>query len=315
MKTHALVDPDYLAYAQPPGEPWTQEALPAIRDRLRAGYSSPAFPGYDPVAIPGPSLGISLQLCVYRPESKLHTNRPAILYLHGGGFVVGDTAMVDDYLTELAQTLGAVVVGVDYRLAPETPFPGPLEDCYAGLEWLFKQADTLQIDRHRVLVMGHSAGGGLAAALALLARDRGRYPLAGQVLIYPMLDYRTGTAEAPLSNSSTGEFYWTAEDNQFAWKCMQGAYELSASQMGYFSPALADDLSGLPTTFMAVGGLDLFLEEDVQYGMRLSRAGVPLELHVYPGVFHGFDRFPGQRSDTCRADINAALKRMLKVSL
>jgi acetyl esterase/lipase len=219
--------------------------------------------------------------------------------------------MVDEYLAELSQTLNAVIIGVDYRLAPETPFPGPLEDCYAGLKWLYSQSAALQVDTNRIVLMGHSAGGGLAAALAILARDRAEYPVVGQVLIYPMLDYRTGTPEAPVHNLTTGEFYWTAQENHFAWNCLRGSYDLEKSRIAYFSPALAEDFSGLPATFIAVGALDLFLEEDVGYGMNLSRAGVPLELHLYPGVFHGFDRWPGQRSNRCNADVLAALRRLV----
>src|SRR5438876_347946 len=139
----------------------------------------------------------------------------------------------------VAQRTGSVVVSVDCRLAPEVPFPGPLDDCDAALLWLVKYAADLNVDPQRIAVMGESGGGGLAAALALLVRDRGSATLAAQILVYPMLDYRTGTEEAPLKNPTTGEFGWTAQANRFGWSAMRGALDLSEQLIGYFSPARA----------------------------------------------------------------------------
>lgn len=161
-------------------------------------------------------------------------------------------------------------------------------------------------------VFGHSGGGGLAAALALPARDRVAPALRGQVLVYPMLDARTGTAEAPVDNPTTGEFFWTQAANRFGWAALRGPASVPAEQLGYFSPALAADLAGLPPTFVGVGALDLFLEEDIAYALRLARAGVPVEAHVYNGGVHGFDGLPGSLAEQFNADLRAAFRRLLQ---
>jgi acetyl esterase/lipase len=215
--------------------------------------------------------------------------KPALFMIHGGGFVMGAAGMRDGLDGDLANETGAIVVAVDYRLAPETAFPGALHDCYAALEWLFAHAAELGADPDRIFILGESGGGGLGAALALLARDRSEITPAGQMLIYPMLDHRTGTAEEPRPNPSTGEFAWTRDNNRFGWESMLGGQALFGDALGYFSPSTALRLDGLPPAFIAVGALDLFMEEDVDYAARLSRAGVGVELHVYPGAIHGFD--------------------------
>lgn len=239
--------------------------------------------------------------------------RAAILYIHSGGFVMGSAAMMNGYCARLADELGVVVVSVDYRLAPETPFPGPLEDCYDGLKWLFEHADTLGVDKQRVAVMGDSGGGGLAAALCLLARDRGGPQPKAQLLMYPMLDYRTGGAQESSSNPFTGDFLWTRSMNQFGWNAMRGQQELKAEQLGYFSPSLAHDFSSLPAAFIGVGTLDLFVDECLAYGHALLRAGVPVDLRTYPGCFHGFDRLPGALSECFERDLFAAIRRFLQL--
>src|SRR5262245_50661379 len=235
----------------------------------------------------------------------------AIVYMHGGGFITGAAQIDDAICARLAQEHNTTVVSVDYRLAPEAPFPGPVEDCYAALRWVMTQASSLGIDASRVILMGPSAGGGLAAATALLHRDRGGSPLAGQVLIYPMLDARTGTAEAPVDNPTTGEFVGTRSINRFAWRALRGPAPVPTGREGYYSPSLASDLKGLPPTFLGAGSLDLFMDEDVHYALRLSRAGVPVEMHVYPGGVHGFDLFPGRTTDRFSSDLRAALARFL----
>jgi acetyl esterase/lipase len=204
-----------------------------------------------------------------------------------------------------------VVVAVNYRLAPETAFPGAIEDCYAALDWIHEQAAELGIDRERVIVMGESAGGGLAAALAQLVRDRGTPMLAAQVLIYPMLDPRTGTDEAPADNPLSGEFVWPRRHNRFGWAALRGDQDIPAERLGHFGPALAGDLASLPPTFIAVGALDLFVEEDAAYALRLGRAGNAVELHVYPGGIHGFDYVDSSIARQYRADLRAALARLL----
>jgi triacylglycerol lipase len=161
-----------------------------------------------------------------------------------------------------------------------------VEDCYAVLAWINQQADALGVDLKRVGVMGESAGGGLAAGLALMARDRGEYSLAFQHLIYPMIDDRTCITADP--HPFAGEYVWTAKSNHFGWSCLLGQEPGGEGVSPYAAAARATDLSGLPPTFIASGALDLFLEEDLDYARRLVRSGVPVELHVYPGAFHAF---------------------------
>lgn len=213
------------------------------------------------------------------------TNRPAILHIHGGGYVMGSPDMTDALNKLHAKALGCVIISVDYRLAPETAFPGPVEDCYAALRWL-SQTPSLGVDPARIGVKGESAGGGLAAGLTLLARDRGGPSLLFQHLIYPMIDDRTSVEAA--KNGYAGEFVWTHRKNIFGWTCLLGKPPGSDDVSPYAAAARASDLAGLPPTYLAVGALDLFVEENVDYARRLMRAGVPVELHVYPGAFHGF---------------------------
>jgi len=219
--------------------------------------------------------------------------------------------MADDYLADLANDLQAVVVAPDYRLAPEHPFPALLEDCHTALNWLLSEKSALRVDSDRVVIMGHSAGGGLAAALALLVRDTSQYPIAGLVMVYPMLDHRTGSETAPTENPTTGLLSWGRDANQFCWRCLQASSDINDDRADLFSPALASDLQGLPPSFIGVGALDLFLEEDVAFALKLSRSGVAMELHVYPGVPHMFDQYPGAVTEQCERDVNKALRQML----
>jgi acetyl esterase/lipase len=218
---------------------------------------------------------------------------PALLHIHGGGYVLGVAEGSGPSSVRTAAEVGCVVVSVDYRLAPETVAPGAVEDCYAALRWLYTEADDLGIDRSRIAAGGESAGGGLAAALALLARDRGEYPLCFQLLIYPMIDDRTVT---PASGSpNTGEFVWTRSFNRFGWRSLLGEEPGGAGISAYAAPARADNLADLPPTYISVGALDLFLDENIEYARRLLNAGVPTELHVLPGAYHGFELAPEAR--------------------
>jgi triacylglycerol lipase len=287
------------------------ESLEAFRAQTLAMYAqmSPPMPSArEEHWVPGQP---KVRVLVYRPRN-LRRGSGAIVYMHGGGFITGAAEITDAACVQFAEEHQVLVVSVDYRLAPEHPFPGPVEDCHAALKWVMEQAPSLGVDPTRIVVMGPSAGGGLAAATALLHRDRGGAPLAGQIFIYPMLDARTGTSEAPVDNATTGEFVWTRSINRFAWRAMRGAGPIPTESGGHYSPSLAGDLQLLPRTFMGVGSLDLFLEEDVDYAMRLSRAGVPVEMHVYQGGVHGFDLFPGNTTDRFSADLRAALTRFLK---
>jgi triacylglycerol lipase len=206
--------------------------------------------------------------------------------------------------------LGIAVVSVDYRLAPEYAHPVPVEDCYAGYQWTVANAEARGFDASRIVSMGESAGGGLAAGLSLLLRDRGDRSLLGQYLIYPMLDDRTAsTAEPPV-----GEFIWTRASNHFGWSALLGHEPGGDGVSPYAAPARAADLSGLPTTFMYTGALDLFMEEDLEYAKRLMCAGVPTELHVYPGAIHAFEMLlSGPLAEQASTDIVRSLCALLKL--
>lgn len=209
---------------------------------------------------------------------------PCLYSMHGGGYVIGTHRMEDAQFDRLCPTIGLVGVSVEYRLAPETPYPGPLEDCYRGLKWTYDHAEELGVDRNRIGIGGISAGGGLAAALALLARDRGEVPVAFQLLDCPMLDDRQVTA----SSRQDGLPVWSRESNEFGWRSYLGDLYGTDDVPYTAAPGRATDLSGLPPAFVSVGSVDGFLEEDVDYALRLNRAGVPAELHVYPGACHGY---------------------------
>ena len=213
--------------------------------------------------------------------------RPGILHLHGGGFNAGSARSGMSQIQELATALDCVVVTVEYRLAPETPFPGALADSHAALRWMHANAAALGVDPARIALLGESAGGGHAALLALAARDRGTGPICLLALIYPMLDDRTGSSRAVPGH--IGTFGWNAEVNRFGWQCFLGRPPGGDDVPEDAVPARARSLAGLPPTFIGVGTLDLFVAENLAFAGRLIDAGVPTELVVVPGAIHGFD--------------------------
>jgi acetyl esterase/lipase len=233
---------------------------------------------------------------------------PCVYAIHGGGYVMGSYEMEDLRFDSWCQSLGVAGVSVEYRLAPETPYPGPLEDCYGGLVWVLEHAGDLGIDASRTGICGTSAGGGLAAGLALLARDRGQIRPAFQMLVYPMLDDRQVTP------SSRWDLpVWSAANNEFGWRCYLGDLYGGEAIPQYAAPARAEDLSGLPPASIWVGTADGFCDEDIIYAQRLNQAGVPTELHVYPGAPHGFEAFSPTAAVArrCRRD----MKEWLAASL
>lgn len=241
--------------------------------------------------------------------AKPDTARPAILHMHGGGYVIGSAVSALPRFQQLARDNDCVIVSVEYRLAPETPFPGALDDNYAALQWLHANAQMLGVDRARISVMGESAGGGHAAMLAIAARDRGEIALHHQILVYPMLDDRTGNARA--TPSWIGQHIWTAQDNEYGWSALLGVPAGSASVPAGSVPARVENLQGLPRTFIAVGALDLFVDESIDYARRLLAAGVPTDLLVVAGAFHGFDGLAPTAAISQRftAAIDAAVQR------
>ncbi|WP_296675635.1 alpha/beta hydrolase [Novosphingobium sp.] len=314
MSTKHLIDPDLLPGLEMfPGFEFTQATLEPIRAAMAAArIAQPAQPLEAQVRIIAGPAG-PLEVYWFDPHPG-HSGRAALLHIHGGGMVIGSVRNMQAGPSTLAANLGIPVASVEYRLAPETPFPGPQEDCLAALSWLAENAADLGIDPDRIAICGESAGGGLAAAVALMARDKGGPKLAAQILTYPMLDHRTGSADCHYSNRTTGEFIWTRASNQFGWEALRGTYEPTDYRKAWFSPSLADDLDGLPPTWIGIGALDLFLDEDIEYARRLASAGVEIEFHCYPGAYHGFNMFP-QASPTraYHRDLSNAITRVLSL--
>jgi acetyl esterase/lipase len=236
---------------------------------------------------------------MYEPVTR-EERRPAVLAIHGGGFILGDRTMFDELFDRWCPELGLVGISVEYRLAPETAYPGALEDCYAALLWTVEHADELGVDAGRLGICGLSAGGGLAAGLALLVRDRGEVALAFQLLEYPMLDDRQITPSSRLD----GLPVWSSRSNAFGWRSYLGPRYGADDVPPYAAPARATDLAGLPPAFVSVGSVDGFRDEDIDYALRLNQAGVPTELHVYPGAPHGF-QLAGDTAISRQASHNA----------
>ncbi|MBB5685951.1 alpha/beta hydrolase [Sphingobium boeckii] len=233
-------------------------------------------------------------VAVYIINARAGTTRPAILHMHGGGFILGSAKDSIRDLQDIAHSLDCVIVTVEYRLAPETRWQGALDDNYAGLKWLYANAAELGADRAKIAVMGESAGGGHAALLAIASRDRGEVPIAFQMLVYPMLDDRTGSSRK--TPGHVGFIGWRAHDNVFGWRSLLGQEPGGDSVPADAVPARTLNLAGLPPTFIGVGAIDLFVDEDIAFARRLADAGVSTELNVVPGAFHGFDAIAPETS-------------------
>lgn len=254
-------------------QPW---ALPLVRKLTDLGKPSDA--GVDVLTLPS---GAGVRL--YRPANAAGPT-PALLWIHGGGYLFGTAAQDDGVCRQYVERLGITVAAVDYRLAPEHPYPIPVEDCYSVLTWM---ARLPGIDSDRIAIGGASAGGGLTAALAFLARDRAEVTPVLQILSYPMLDDRS----VDPSLDDTGFRLWNPASNRVGWQSYLGGADPAVAV-----PARRDDLAGLPPAWLGVGTLDLFHREDLAYAERLDAAGVPCEVHVVPGAFHGFDRIAAKSS-------------------
>lgn len=274
------LDPEVAtAVADFPTLAMTPELLPAMRELIAPPVEADDVVRTEHV-VPGDP---PVRVRVHRPAGA-GGGRPCIVSMHGGGYVIGTYDMDDTVLTRWCRRLGVVGVSVDYRLAPETPYPGPLDDCHRALRWTHDHADELGVDRRSIAVHGVSAGGGLAAALALRVRDEGGVPVALQILDSPMLDDRQVTP----SSRQDGLRIWSRESNEFGWRSYLGDLYGSDDVPPYAAPARTDDLSGLPPAFVAIGTADGFRDENIAYATRLNQAGVPAELHVYAGAPHGY---------------------------
>jgi acetyl esterase/lipase len=258
--------------------------------------------------IPGRPGDPEVAIRIYRPKAKTDTTRPGLLEIHGGGFLFGDVEMMDPWCQAVAGVVDAIVVSVEYRLAPEHPFPAGVEDCYAALSWMAANADDLGIDRTRIAVGGQSAGGGLAAATALLARDRGGPALCFQLLEIPELDDRL---ETPSMQAFVDTPLWNRPNAVWSWRHYLGP-DHTGDVSPYAAPARAESLAGLPPAYVSTMEFDPLRDEGLTYAMRMMQAGVSVELHNYAGTFHGSALVPhADSSRRNQAEIVAVLTKRL----
>ena len=293
------------ALTRPPFDPELEAVLAVLREQFPSAITpemipvmrqpNPLMPTIDQViadraitsrdvAIPGYE-GAEIVVSVFARADHTGTG-PGIFHTHGGGMIIGDRFVGIDVMLDWVERFDAVCVSVEYRLAPEFPDPYPVEDCYAGLVWTAEHAEELGIDPDRLMIAGGSAGGGLAAGTALLARDRQGPALFGQVLIYPMIDDRNETVS---SHQIEGEGVWDRTSNFTGWNALLGERRGTADVSVYAAPSRATDLGGLPPAFIDVGSAEVFRDEAVAYASQIWADGGVAELHVWPGGFHGFD--------------------------
>ena len=243
------------------------------------------------IIIDGVEKDYKLDLYIYRAKNIQNTKTPVIYYMHGGGYIMGNATMYGTAFNYLANKHNATLISIEYRLSTKAPYPADLNDAYSGLKYIYHNADKLNIDKNNIIIMGESAGGGLTARLGLYNKDHDKIPIKGQVLIYPMLDYRTGGNNDIYKNEYAGEYIWTKELNQIGWTSLKKGQEIPEKEMLYYSPAMAsvEKLKGIPDTFIIVGGLDLFVNECFDYANKLIQAGIPTEFFCEPGVVHAYD--------------------------
>ncbi len=286
---------------------WDIEVTPPLDDVI-AGRDIV----WEDVVVPGPPGEPDVTLVVIRPRGGARTPA-AVYYTHGGGMYMGTRFLFLDALVDMVDRYGIVVASVEYRLAPEHPDPAPVEDCYAGLVWLSAHATELGVDPERIVVLGGSAGGGLAAGVALLARDRGGPHLAGQALYCPMIDDRDQTVSTLQHEKIWG---WNRDANRWGWRFLLGDRVGGPDVSPYAAPSRMLDLSGLPPAFIDVGASEVFRDEAVDYASRLWATGGQAELHVWAGAYHGFTTdVPGSViCDAARAVRDSWLVRILQLS-
>ena len=293
---------------------FTFDSLPVMRQAM-ADMPAVQLPlttteSYE-VVVPG-ATGHDPSVRVYSPPTP-GSARPCVYWIHGGGYMFGSGLTVDARLNRWVEEFDCVAVSIEYRLAPEDPYPAPLDDCYAGLRWTAQHADELGIDPKRIAIAGASAGGGLAAGLAILARDRGEVDVAFQLLIYPMIDDRNTSASSHIDGAPV----WSRDANHLGWRAYLGDLDGTDDVPGATAPARVESVEGLPPAWIGVGSLDVFRDEDIEYASRMLAAGIPVELHVYPGACHGFEMIVPDAavSKACQRDITEALRRALRPEL
>jgi acetyl esterase/lipase len=302
---------------QIPIQPLTKEGIPLSRGLLASQFTADSIIStraitHEQRTIPGPAGDIIIS--IFRPKNRTVESgdpSPGVYYIHGGGMVVGNRYLgIRESACDFVEDLGAVLVSVEYRLAPENPFLTPVEDCYAGLKWVSENAKSLGIDPSKLMISGASAGGGLAAGTALLARDRGGPPICAQHLQYPMLDDRNVTVSS--QQYARDNDSWSRGNNLVAWECLLGDRVGGDNVPIYTAPSRATNLSGLPQAFIEVGSAEVFRDECVAYASKLWAAGIQTELHVWPGACHGADIFFPQAviSRAARAARNAWVGRV-----
>ena len=312
MTTKELLDSELTAMAEGPFLPQlTDETIADIR-RVMADQA-PELHDPSSKSVYRKEIFVSVNgqpdvRCLLYGKLNGQEDASGYLHIHGGGYLFGSPEGSDPMNLHLASILNIVILSVDYRLAPENPIPAPLDDCYAALGWFHENAAELGVNPERIGVGGESAGGGLAAALAIKARDEGEYGLCWQQLTYPMLDDRTGSSQY-YGDPLVGEFVWTRELNQYGWSSYLGNAERTAPQV----PGRLEEFRGLPPAWMFTASLDLFRDENILYAQNLMRSGVACDLVVYPGACHAFQRIESAAiSKRYREEFVSSLKRGLK---
>ena len=313
-----LLDPELRDHAVQM-QPMMEQFLPMTLDKLetwRSLMESNCPPPLAEIEVERqeiPTATGSPNVTVHLVNANCGQSRPGILHMHGGGFFAGSAQASLRQLQETARSLDCTVVTVDYRLAPEVPYSGSVEDNYAALCWMHDNAEAIGVDRRRIAIMGESAGGGHAVLLSAAARERGGPSILFQALSYPMLDDRTGTTRP--TPHHIGAIGWDADTNRFGWRCFLGREPGGDDAPSKAVPARIKNLDGMPPTFIGVGALDLFVKENIEFANRLIQIGIPTEFLVVPGAFHAFDtvveeamiskRFTAAKTDALRRAFSA----------
>jgi acetyl esterase/lipase len=290
---------------------FTFETVPQIRTAMESMpvvQLPPTTTVSHEVVVPGVD-GPDATVRVYSPPTAA-AGRPCIYWIHGGGYLFGSGLNPDARINRWVEEFDCVAVSIEYRLAPEHPYPAPLDDCYAGLLWAARSADDLGIDPDRIAIVGASAGGGLAAGLAIRARDRGEVTPAFQLLIYPMIDDTNTSASSHIE----GALVWSRAANDLGWSAYLGDRYGTDDVPAEAAASRVDDVAGLPPAWIGVGSLDVFRDEDIAYASRLLAAGITTELHVYRGAPHGFEMMAPSSyvAQACQRDITEGLRRALR---